>query len=497
MKTIKKYGKFSETYRLNENLLKKAWSSVVNFFKKKYADTAWLYYALFLKKNNELPKEKVEIYVPDGYGVEDVPTVKDVEMATEALNTMKESKIYMIPVNEEVISLEHPDPKIRNVDVEELKSKIIRVYKMNEHRVKEGKPRTKNNAVFIWGAPGIGKTEILRQVADELGCVVQEWHLSQIEPTDFRGIPKIENIKGSGDPRDERTVTKLPSLFPTDNGPNGKGGIMFFDEMNRAPKMVLSAALSLALSGTIGDYTLPDYWIVIAAGNRQSDLGSAGATTIEPALANRFAHVNYAPKLKSWMKWATTRPNMNQDIVAFLEFDSEYFHKLDPDEEPAAWASPRSWEMASDEDYAARNYDWTNEIPLKEMQDIYTDYVGADAALKFMGYLELKKFYNERDVENVFKLGAKAKPLPKHPHQAFAASASIGSYKKGQKLTVKELENFWEFVLSIKDLETRTPLISYFHWVHPEVKTEEPWKTITWANVKKWHIELQDLEKNV
>jgi len=491
MKTVKNYDKFSEQYRLNENLLGKAWDSIANFFKNKFKKASWLYYILYLKKSGQLPKEKVEIIVPSDYPIDEIPTEKEVEMTAESLNTT----IRVSKLNEDVIDLQHSDPNIRNVDVEELMNEIITIYEMNADRVEEGKPRTKNDALFIWGAPGIGKTEILSQAANKLGCVVIEWHLSQIEPTDFRGVPKIENtVKGSVDPKDERTVSKLPAMFPTDDGVNGKGGIMFFDEINRAPKMVLSAALSLCLNGRIGDYTLPEHWIVIAAGNRPEDLGGAVATTIEPALANRFSHINYAPTLESWTKWATQKQDINPDLIAFLHFNKSYFHKLDPDKEIMAWPSPRTWEMASHKDYFKRGKDWHNKLPYDRVQATYTDLVGAEAAIAFVSYLKLKEYYNEKDVEEVYKNGKKAKKVPTKLDEARAALASIAFFKKGEDLTVKELENILEFALDLPSLESKTSLIAFLRMVHPEIKEKDPWKAIYWEYVKKWHLDVKALE---
>lgn len=490
MKTVLNYDNFSEDYRLNENLLKKAWGAIVNFFRKKYKESAWLYYALFLKKTGQLPKNQVEIIVPSSYKLAELPTEKEVSGVSESTDAKYDAMMITEEIlNEDVVELRHLDPNMRNLDVPELVKRIERVYEMNKDRVEQGKKRTKNHALFIWGAPGIGKTEILNQVAEHLGIVVQEWHLSQIEPTDFRGVPKVENILGSGKPEDERTVTKLPAIFPTNNGDNGRGGIMFFDEINRAPKMVLSAALSLCLGGKIGTYELPSMWIVIAAGNRPEDLGGAVATTIEPALANRFGHVNYAPTLESWTEWAITKDYINPDIIAFLKWNKSYFHKLDPEKETMAWPSPRTWEMASQEEYYERGKDWKNKIPLSEIQNIYQDLIGAEAAVAFVEYLKLKEFYNEKDVAEVYKKGKGAKKPPTRLDQARAAAGSIAFFKKGEELTVQELSNVLDFALGLPSKEEQTTLLSFMKMVHPYIREKEPWKKIYWDYIKKWHIE--------
>lgn len=483
MKKLQNFSNFSQN-KLYENLIGDTWQKVVAYFKKKYRNLAWLFYGLFLKKNNKLPKNKVEIILPDGFNVKDLGFKKSNQWLKDISN---ESALF-----EEVIDLEHPDPNIRNVGVDGLIKKISRVFDMNIKRVDDKKPRSKNHALFIWGAPGIGKTEILRQVANEANAIVIEWHLSQIEPTDFRGVPKIENVKGSNDTKDERTVVKLPELFPDSD--TEVPGIIFFDEMNRAPQMVLSAALSLCLGGTLGNYSLPERWIVVAAGNRAIDLGDATPTVIEPALANRFSHVNYAPSIEDWIKWAYKKDHINPDLIAFLKHKPQYYHKLDPDEEPQAWPSPRSWDLASEEEYFARGEKWSNKLSSDELSEIYTDNVGSEAATAFNAYLELKKVYNENDVKGVYTKGAKAKKLPTRADQSYAASCSIASYKKGEKITEKEFANLIEFIKSIPNFEVKTPILSEVKEYHPYLKTEEPYKTMWWNYVKEWHKDLKEME---
>lgn len=490
MKVVKNYENFAEDYRLNENLLKKAWDKIADFFRKKYKKASWLYYALYLKKIGELPKEKVEIFSPDLS--EDDIDVKEIELATESL---KNSKISTQRLNEEQVSLSSNDPNIRNVDVDELKEEILDIFKMNLDRVEEGKPRTKNDALFIWGAPGIGKTEILQQVAKELGATVIEFHLATIDPTDFRGVPKIEMKPGGKGPEDERTVSKIPGVFPTDNGPNDKGGILFFDEFNRAKQMVLSAALPLTLNGRIGEYVLPEKWIVVAAGNRPEDLGGAVATSIEPALANRFAHVNYAPTLENWIAWAIDKKDINPDLIGFLQFNKGYFHKLDPEQDNKMnWPSPRTWEMASKKDYFKRGKNWKNKLPLPKVQAIYTDLVGAEAAIAFVEYLKLKEVFSEKDIESVYTKGKDAKKPPERLDIQRAVSSAIAFYKKGEKLTEKELRNVLDWTISLADMEGKTSMLMFFKMAHPEVKTDPIFSKIWWEYIKKWHIEMKELE---
>jgi len=495
MKTVKSYESFADDYRLNENLLRKAWDKIYNFFAKKFKIAPWLYYALYLKKTDQLPKDKVTIHAPS-IDTEKIPTQSEVEgeieVATESFKNLSIQRL-----NEDQVSLSHSDPNIRNVDVDELKEEVKTAYLMNLERVDAKKPRTKNDALFIWGAPGIGKTEILNQVAEELDIVVIEFHLATIEPTDFRGVPKVEMMPGGSGPEAERTVSKIPAIFPSDDGPSGKGGIMFFDELNRAKQMVLSAALPLALNGKVGTYELPPRWIVVAAGNRPEDLGGAVATAIEPALANRFAHINYAPKLDSWVRWAIKKDYINPDLIAFLQFNKNYFHKLDPDKETPNWPSPRTWEMASHKEYFLRRNNWRNQLPTNKIKDIYTDLVGMESAVAFVEFLKMKEVFNEKDIEAVYTKGKAAKKPPTRLDQARAVGAAIAFFKKGEPLEEKELTNVLEWAINLPDLESKTSMLSFFKMAHPEVKTDTKYSKIWWDCIKKWHIELKDLEKEV
>ena len=422
MKIVKNYSSFSEEYRLNENLLNNAWGKIIAFFKRNFGKHAWIYYTMYLKRNKKLPSRKVEIICPPTYlSVSDIPTEQEVEEAVGQIQSRSRLEESMETDQTEYVKMPHPDPNMRNVNVKELMEEIETCYFMNLQRANKHQQddysetskfaRTKTFAVFIWGAPGIGKTEILHQVAHKLKVAVQEWHLATIEPTDFRGVPKVEN---------DRTVSKLPSIFPTSDGENERGGIMFFDELNRAPEMVLSAALSLALGGKHGQYEIPPRWIIIAAGNRPDDI--PGKLQDDPILWNRFFHVNYVPDINEWADWAKQQPEINPDLIEFLNKNNEFYHQMSPDKSNPNWPSPRTWEMASQEEYYEKSEDWENRLSENEVRDIYQDFVGFKAAKKFAAFQteQDKKRYEER--------------LKRIQNKSFGNNERPGGMKFGPKL---------------------------------------------------------------
>ena len=113
--------------------------------------------------------------------------------------------------------------------------------------------------VMLWGAPGIGKSQIIRKIADDHGAKVIDIRLSQMEPSDLRGIP-FKN----GDLVD----WSIPSILPNEKR-HGIQGVLFLDEITSAPPTVSAAAYQLILDRKLGEYEVPVGWVIFAAGNRQ------------------------------------------------------------------------------------------------------------------------------------------------------------------------------------------------------------------------------------
>jgi len=186
--------------------------------------------------------------------------------------------------------------------------------------------------VMLWGAPGIGKSQIISQVAAKNGANIIDIRLSQMEPSDLRGIP-FKN--GS------LVDWSVPSLLP-DSKRHGKQGILFLDEITSAPPTVSAAAYQLILDRRLGDYIVPEGWVIFAAGNRQGD---RGVTYAMPApLANRFSHYELDVNLDDWVAWAY-KNNIDERIIGFLRYRPEHLFEFDAKHNPVAFPSPRTWEF--------------------------------------------------------------------------------------------------------------------------------------------------------
>ena len=184
--------------------------------------------------------------------------------------------------------------------------------------------------LHIWGACGVGKSQIVRQVADDLDYDFLDVRAVHLDPVDLRGLPRIAA---------NQTEWIPPKFLPT----SGKG-ILFLDELTSAPQMTQAGCYQLVLDRRLGEYTLPDDWVVLAAGNPASERGVH--FSMPRPLRNRFVHLELEPDLDDWSKWAV-KAQVRPEIIAFLRFKPELLHTADATSDANAWPTPRSWEMAS------------------------------------------------------------------------------------------------------------------------------------------------------
>ncbi len=187
--------------------------------------------------------------------------------------------------------------------------------------------------VMVWGPPGVGKSQLVAQVAARHRVPMIDIRLSQMEPSDLRGIPFRVG---------EHVEWAVPAMLP-DAGRHGPRGVLFLDEITSAAPTVSAAAYQLILDRRLGAYEVPSGWAIFAAGNRQGD---RGVTYSMPSpLANRFSHFEFEVNLDDWVSWAYAG-GVDERIIGFLRFRPELLFDFDPAHNPVAFPSPRSWEFA-------------------------------------------------------------------------------------------------------------------------------------------------------
>jgi hypothetical protein len=185
--------------------------------------------------------------------------------------------------------------------------------------------RSIGRAAFIWGAVGVGKSELVAGMAKEEKIGLIDFRMAMRDPTDIKGFPMPDAKK------------KTMVFYRDDELPTSGEGILFLDELNSAMPATQAAGMQLTLTGRIGDYTLPPGWSIVAAGNRETDRSIVNR--MPAALSNRFIHIDYEVNVADWCSWALEN-GVSDKLVAFIRFRPHLLHK--PDYNERAFPTPRS-----------------------------------------------------------------------------------------------------------------------------------------------------------
>lgn len=280
-------------------------------------------------------------------------------------------------------------------------------------------------SVMMWGAPGVGKSQAVRQIAKEIErgtgkrAVVTDVRLLLFNPIDLRGIPTANADK-------TLAVWLKPQIFqmdPSDQIVN----ILFLDEISAAPQSVQAAAYQITLDRVVGEHKLPENCIVIAAGNRVTD--KSVAFKMPKALANRLLHIQVEGSFTAWKQWAIER-GIHSKVVGFLSFRQNYLMAFDGSNDDLAFATPRSWEMVSNLLYAVSD-------DIEKMYPMVAGLVGSGIAAEFRTWV---KVYRELPkIEDIFD--GRNPPMPKNTDSMYALTASMTAYAREHKTDLRRIGN--------------------------------------------------------
>jgi hypothetical protein len=287
--------------------------------------------------------------------------------------------------------------------------------------------------VFLWGPPGIGKSDIIKQLGEELEAHVIDVRLSLWEPTDIKGIPYFDSNDGT-------MRWAPPSELPSkEEAKKHKQIILFMDEMNAAAPSVQAAAYQLVLNRRVGTYELPDNVVMVAAGNRETDKGVS--YRMPAPLANRFLHLEMQVDWEDWQEWAVLN-KIHKDVVGYLTFSKKDLYDFDPKSNSRAFATPRTWSFVSE----LLIDDDTDESTLT---DLTSGSIGEGLAIKFMAHRKhASKMPDPTDI-----LNGKVKKMDNKEISAMYSLTVSLCYElkeacdKGAKNWNDQVNNFFQFIM--------------------------------------------------
>lgn len=194
------------------------------------------------------------------------------------------------------------------------------------------------HAVLGLGAPGVGKSQVIRQVGEKHGYKVIDLRLAQMSEVEIGGLiyPNADRT---------RTVWLAPDILPNEQR-DGPRTILLLDEITSCPKRVQVAAYQLILDRRIGQYQLPEGTFVVALGNREDDDGVY--IKLAGPLADRFEIHYIEPDFQSWKYDYALKNDVHPFVVDYLTWRPAALHNQDPESDALVFATPRSWVRVSD-----------------------------------------------------------------------------------------------------------------------------------------------------
>jgi hypothetical protein len=275
-------------------------------------------------------------------------------------------------------------------------------------------------AVYIEGSPGIGKSQVVKQVSESLGISLIDIRLTLLDPVDLRGLPKLNG--------DDRVHWAIPDFLPRDGE-----GILLLDELPSAFPAVQVAAYQLILDRKLGDYTLPKGWSVIGAGNKITD--RAVVHKMSTALRSRFIQLEFEVDTDDWITWAISKGDIIPEIMAFIRFQPQLLFNFDPKRDDKTFSCPRTWEF-------------TNRIlkinpPKDLLYGILAGTIGEGTAATFIGFLKVYKELPNLDL--IIKQPTKA-PIPTEPSVLYAVCMGLA-----HKVTMKNATAIFEYAIRLPE----------------------------------------------
>lgn len=295
---------------------------------------------------------------------------------------------------------------------------------------------SKNKVAFLWGPPGIGKSDVVASIGKKQNRPVIDLRMLLLEPTDIKGIPYF-------DTNEQVMKWAAPSELPKGTEFD-KNAILFLDELNAAPPSVQAAAYQLVLNRKVGEYVVPEGVSIIAAGNREND---RGVTYKMPSpLSNRLVHLEMEARFDDWFDWAVNS-DVHADVVGFLSTHKQHLYNFDPRTSDKAFATPRSWSFVSDL--------MSDTLPTSMITSIVSGCVGEGVAIEFTQYRQItSKLPKPSDILSGKEKKLNVKEISAHYSLTISMCYELRDNRSlvtSDKLTNDEwheqVENFFKFML--------------------------------------------------
>lgn len=276
-------------------------------------------------------------------------------------------------------------------------------------------PVEKQRPVFLMGPPGIGKTAIMEQIAQELDVCLVSYSMTHHTRQSALGLPFIEKkvFNGKEYQVSEYTMSEIiASVYETMEATGKKEGILFLDEINCVSETLAPTMLQFLQCKTFGNQAVPGGWVIVAAGNPPEY--NKSVREFDLVTLDRVRRIDIEPKLSVWQDYARAH-RLHPAVTAYLELRPQHFYKIENDVDGVQFVTARGWEDLSAYLQAA------DRLALPVDEGVIGQYLRhPEVARDFAAYWVLyRKYHEDYGVEDI---------LQGKPYDAVIARAMDASF---------------------------------------------------------------------
>ena len=284
-------------------------------------------------------------------------------------------------------------------------------------------PTNRQRPMMLIGAPGLGKTAIMSQIASEMGIGYMAYTITHHTRQSAIGLPVIEKADYGGEQYNITRYTMseiISSVYDEIERKGYREGILFIDEINCVSETLAPAMLDLLQNKKFGPHRIPPGWILVAAGNPPEYNSSAREFDI--ATLDRIRVIDVEPDAEVWMRYARSA-GTHEAITYYLQIKPQNLLKIERTVNGPVFVTPRAWEDLST---IMKEYD---RCGFRTDLGLISQYIrDPDMAAEFNRYLEFhRKYRREHDVESIMNGNAPSRMTSSDSEERLAViSVMIG-----------------------------------------------------------------------
>ena len=307
-------------------------------------------------------------------------------------------------------------------------------------------PSVRQRPIFLIGAPGIGKTQIMEQVAKECGLGLASYTITHHTRQSAIGLPYISKNEYDGTEYEvtEYTMSEIvASVYEKMKKTGLREGILFIDEINCVSETLAPAMLQFLQCKSFGNHQIPKGWMIVAAGNPPEY--NKSVREFDVVTMDRVKKIEVEPEFTVWKEYAY-KENVHGAVISYLSTKPAYFYQMEMTVDGMRFATPRGWEDLSK---MLQVYEKLGKAVDREVVEQYIQY--PKIAKDFANYLELyHKYRTDYQIDAVLSGTMDEILLKKIRHASFDERLSVVSL-----ILSKLTENF----RTVYRLETQTKIL--------------------------------------